>query len=184
MKKHDGALLTLALLLPIIALGATGVPVSAQTSPCIGTIGKPVSSGTQYYPSYTAGYMNYYPSNIQITVNVSANCSSINGPLTARGRLYDLWTHSYVGSANVILTPTNSTYYKGQLAFYIEPEVGGHTLVLSVSIYNYGISMGTGALIVNPPNYQGAYYDCTNPNQYNSTQYSDMNWYAYCSQLA
>jgi hypothetical protein len=179
LKTRDCTLLVLTLLLPMATLAAGG-QVSAQPSACTGTVNYPITSGPQYYPAFVPGFYSYFVSNIVMTVNVSANCASITGQLNAVGGVYDTWTHSKIGTAVTTLNSVNSTYYDGHLVFYLPPTVKEHTMLLTVSIYNYnggygnysgqdGTLMGRGTIVINPSPYQPAYYDCNHPSYYNST---------------
>ena len=99
----------------------------------------------------------YSYSNIPIVVPVSATCTTYYGSqLYATGNAYDATSNAGLGSVSTVLQSVNSgSIFNGQLGFNLPPSTQGHTVQLSVSIYNgqYGnlitatsetIQVGTG----------------------------------------
>ena len=97
----------------------------------------PVSADTcSIQPSILA----YYTSGV--VVPVSATCSFVGGQLYAVGNAIDTSTNAHVGSVDSALSSAYETnIYTGQLAFNLPPEITGHTLQISISIYS-GIYSG------------------------------------------
>jgi hypothetical protein len=158
-KTCNYAVLLSILAMAIVTVGANGSLVAAD--PCIAQLSYPIMP-TAY------GY-----SNIQVIVPVSATCASISNAFTAVGDAYDTSTNTDLGSVNTLLIPVNGGSFSGQLAFSLPPVSLGHTVQISVSIYNggqtapgqYGTLLTTAseAVQLNPTNSQNVYYP---PNQY------------------
>jgi hypothetical protein len=86
--------------------------------------------------AYTAP-QNYYSSGV--IVPVSATCSFPGGQLSIVGEATDTSTNAHVGSAGAVLSAAYGiNTYTGQLVFNLPPQVIGHTLQISISIYGYG----------------------------------------------
>lgn len=130
-------------MIAIIAVGAISNPVSAD--PCLAQLN---------YPIMPTGY-SY--SNVPIVVPVSATCTTNYGSqLYATGNAYDATSNAGLGSVSTVLQSIDGgTTFNGQLGFNLPPSTQGHTVQLSVSIYNgqYGnlitaasetIQVGTG----------------------------------------
>jgi hypothetical protein len=156
-----------------MAVGVNSSPVAAD--PCIAQLN---------YPIMPTGY-SY--SNIPIVVPVSATCTTYYGSqLYATGNAYDTTSNAGLGSVSTVLQTVNSgTTFNGQLGFNLPPSTQGHTVQLSVSIYNgqYGnlitatsetIQVGTGTQQVTtttvteayPYPYQNQYLQNQYPNSY------------------
>ena len=117
-KPRGYAILGIVLIIAIIA--ANSNPVSAQ--PCEAQLGYPVTAAPQYYGS-----------NIQVTVPVSATCSIYTNQLYAVGNAYTGY-NSNLGTANTVLYATYGNSFSGQLQFTL--PVSTQTVQFSVSIYN------------------------------------------------
>jgi len=91
--------------------------------------------------AYVAPYYDYNY-NSGVIVPVSATCSFVGGQLYAVGDATDASTNAHVASANTVLfSATGTTIYTGQLVFRrlgpnSDPQIIGHTLRVSISIYN------------------------------------------------
>ena len=125
-KTCTGAILVLALTIAIVAAVANISPVSADQC-----------SAQLSYPAMPTSYYNSY-SNVGITVPVSVSCSYISSPLYAVGTAYDSSDNSNVGTANAVLSSSYGGVFNGQLVFNLPASVQGHTVQVSVSIYNNG----------------------------------------------
>ena len=119
-KTRNFAILGIVLIIAIIAVGANSNPVLAQ--PCTAQLGYPVTAAPQYYGS-----------NVQVTVPVSATCSIYTSQLYAVGTAYTGY-NSEIGTANTVLSPVYVNGFSGQLQFNIPTSV--QTVQFSVSIYN------------------------------------------------
>jgi hypothetical protein len=128
-KTCTGATLVLALTIAIVAAVANISPVMADQ--CSAQLSYPVMP-TSYYNSY---------STVSITVPVSVSCAYISSPLYAVGTAYDSTDNSNVGTANAVLSPSYGGVFNGQLVFGLQPSVQGHTVQVSVSIYNNGYNV-------------------------------------------
>jgi len=132
-KSRNYAILGIVLIIAIIAVGANSNLVSAD--PCIAQLN---------YPVMPTGY-SY--SNIQVVVPMSATCSTYYGSqLYATGNAYDVTSNTGLGSVSTVLqSPDGGTTFNGQLGFNLPPSTQGHTVQLSVSIYNgqYGNQITT-----------------------------------------
>jgi hypothetical protein len=162
-------MLVLVLMVAIAAVGASGTLVSAD--PCIAQLS---------YPIMPTAYS--YNSNVQVIVPVSATCTSIGTAFTAVGDAYDTSGNADLGSVNTLLSPVNGATFSGQLVFNLPPTSLGHTVQVSVSIYNggqtapgqYGTLLTTASetVQVNPTNYNGySQYSNTPYNNYPPSQY-------------
>jgi len=178
LRPRYGVLVVLAMLFPLAA-AATSAPVLAQYA-CTGQVSYPTMSALQYSSSVYYGSNNYYGSNgVAMTMNVSVNCP-LTGQVSAVGYAHDSSTNTDLGSTNAILTEINGGYFNGQLVFYLPPSVQGHTLTITVSIYNnngvYGYAyngqrLGTATITINV----GYYYQSSYPNSYSN--YYDQVYY-------
>jgi len=119
-KARNFTLLGIVLIIAIIAVGANSNTVLAQ--PCNAQLGYPVTAAPQYYGS-----------NVQVTVPVSAACSVYTGQLYAVGTAYTGY-NSEVGTANTVLSAVYGYGFSGQLQFSFPVSV--QTVQFSVSIYN------------------------------------------------
>jgi len=127
----------------IIAIGVNSSPVAAD--PCLAQLNYPVMSTVYSY------------SNVPLVVPVSATCTTYYGSqLYATGNAYDATSNTGLGSVSTVLQSVDGgSTFTGQLGFNLPPTTQGHTVQLSVSIYNgqYGnlitatsetIQVGTG----------------------------------------
>jgi len=107
-----------------MAVGVNTSSVSAD--PCIAQMNYPIMSTAYSY------------SNIPIVVPVSATCTTYYGSqLYATGNAYDVTSNTGLGSVSTVLQlPDGGTTFNGQLGFNLPPSTQGHTVQLSVSIYN------------------------------------------------
>jgi hypothetical protein len=119
-KTRKFALLGIVLIVAILAFGANSNAVLAQ--PCTAQLGYPVTAAPQYYGS-----------NVQVTVAVSATCSIYTNQLYAVGTAYTGY-NSEVGTANTVLSAVYGNSFSGQLQFSL--PVSAQTVQFSVSIYN------------------------------------------------
>ena len=132
----------------------------------------------------------YSNSNVPIVVPMSATCTTYYGSqLYATGNAYDATSNAGLGSVSTVLQSVNGgTTFNGQLGFNLPPSTQGHTVQISVSIYNsqYGnlitatsetIQVGTGSQQVSTTTVTQA-YPYPYQNQYPS-QYPYQNPYPY-----
>lgn len=138
MKASTYAVLLLALSLGVVAVVVNSEAVLADS--CTGQLGYPIVP-TIY--SYT---------NVPIVVPVSATCSTYySSQLYATGSALDVTSNIGVGSASTFLQPVSGgTIFNGQLGFNLPPSVQGHSVQISVSIYNsqYGSLITTSSEII------------------------------------
>jgi hypothetical protein len=157
LKKCNYALLIIALTVGIVAVATNGSLVLAD--PCTAQLGYPVMAAQQYYGS-----------NVQVTVPVSATCSFYAGQLYAVGTAYDATYNSNVGTANTTLNAIyGGSSFSGQLQFNLPISTQTHSVQFSVSIYNaqtgynqpyYGgapLAITSETFVVSPSNYQSSY---------------------------
>jgi hypothetical protein len=143
MKSRNYALLAIVLIIAVIAVGANSNPVAADL--CLAQLNYPIMPTAYSY------------SNVPIVVPTSATCSTYYGSqLYATGNAYDTTSGAGLGSVSTVLQSTDGgTTFNGQLSFNLPPSTQGHTVQISVSIYNgqYGnqitatsetIQVGTG----------------------------------------
>jgi hypothetical protein len=169
-KTRNYAILTVVLIIAIIAVGANSTQVSAD--PCLAQLN---------YPIMPVVYSN---SNVPIVVPLSATCSTFYGSqLYATGN-----ANAGLGSVSTILQSVNGgTTFNGQLGFNLPPATQGHTVQISVSIYNsqYGnlitatsetFQVGTGSQQVSTTTVTQA-YPYPYQNQAYPTQYPYQNAY-------
>jgi len=124
MRTCNFRILLLVLIMAAVALGNN--PVSAD--PCAITLSTSALMAQNY---------NYYNSYIGVITPVSATCSFVGGQLYAVGDATDTSTNSHVASANTALVSGYGvSTYTGQLVFSLPSTVIGHSLQISVSIYN------------------------------------------------
>ena len=175
-KTRNYAILTVVLIIAIIAVGANSTQVSAD--PCLAQLN---------YPIMPVVYSN---SNVPIVVPLSATCSTFYGSqLYATGNAYDATSNAGLGSVSTILQSVDGgTTFNGQLGFNLPPATQGHTVQISVSIYNsqYGnlitatsetFQVGAGGQQVSTTTVTQAYpYQNQYPNQ-SPTQYPTQNPY-------
>jgi len=121
VKMRNFAFTVTVMLFMTAAIATSNSQVFAQ-SPCVAQVNYPVISAD-------------YSPNIGMTVPVTATCS-YNGQLFAVGDAYDTTTNTDLGSANTGLSSTGGGSFNGQLNFYLPTTVQGHTIQISVSIYN------------------------------------------------
>ncbi|HYW00960.1 MAG TPA: hypothetical protein VE862_05785 [Candidatus Acidoferrum sp.] len=121
MKTQNFALIVFAFFLVMATFATSNGQVFAQ-SPCVAQVSYPAIS-------------SYYNPNIEMTVPVSATCS-YSGQLFAAGDAYDTTTNTDLGSINTGLSSTGSGNFNGQLNFFLPTTIQGHTIQISVSIYN------------------------------------------------
>ena len=97
--------------------------------------------------AYITPNYNYYTSGV--IVPVSATCSFVGGQLYAVGTAIDTSTNARVGTAPVgrLYSAIGTNIYAGQLMFSLPPQVTGHALQISISIYSevYGVYNGYGS---------------------------------------
>ena len=117
-KPRNYAILGIVLIIAIIAVNNN--PVWAQ--PCTAQLGYPATAAPQYYGS-----------NVQVTVPVSATCSIYTSQLYAVGTAYTGY-NSEIGTANTVLSATYGNSFSGQLQFSLPVSV--QTVQFSVAIYN------------------------------------------------
>ena len=147
--------LLLALIIGVVAVATNSNFVSAD--PCAAQLGSPTVSMQQYYGS-----------NLQVTVPLSATCSFYTGQLYAAGTAYDTTYNSNIGTANSALSTTyGSNSFGGQLQFNLPTSAMSHSVQLSVSIYSgqtgyyqqysgYPLTTTSATYIVGP-SYQNSY---------------------------
>jgi hypothetical protein len=123
---------------------------------------------------------------------MSATCTTYYGSqLYATGNAYDATSNAGLGSVSTVLQSVNSgTTFNGQLGFNLPPSTQGHTVQISVSIYNgqYGnlitatsetIQVGSGVQQVSTTTVTQAYpYQNQYATQY-PTQYPYQSAYPY-----
>lgn len=82
--------------------------------------------------------VSYTYSNVPIVVPVSASCTTFYGSqLYATGTAYDINTGTGLGSVSSTLDTVNGgTVFNGQLGFNLPPTTQGHSIQISVQIYN------------------------------------------------
>ena len=142
--------------------------------------------------AYTAP-QNYYTS--EVVVPVSATCSFHGGQLSIVGEATDASTNAHLGSAGAVLSAAYGiNIYTGQLVFNLPPQVTGHTLQISISIFGgiyNGFSNGSPlttsveTVQVNPSsnyfNYANCYYNTNcgfnSPSNNNQLQCPSLSMY-------
>jgi len=122
-KTSNYATLALVLIVAVLATAANTNPVAAD--PC---------SAQLYSPNISSQYYSY--SNVAVSVQVSVYCSFSWSPLYAVGTAYDSTFNSNVGTANAVLNSFNGGTFNGQLDFSLPSSVQGHSVEISVSVYN------------------------------------------------
>ena len=123
-KKRNYAILAIVLIIAIFAVGVNSGPVAADS--CTAQLNYPIMPTAYTY------------SNIQIVVPMSATCTTNYGSqLYATGNAYDSTSNTGLGSVSTVLQSTDGgTTFNGQLGFNLPTSTQGHTVQLSVSIYN------------------------------------------------
>ena len=137
MERKFAKTCTYALLITILAAGVVATATNnsfALAQSCSAQLGSPNVYAQQYY----------YGGIFQVTLPVSATCSSYTGQLYATGTAYD--NGANVGTANTILSPTyGSNGFTGQLSFTLPTSAQYNSVQFSVSIYStqngYGDSL-------------------------------------------
>jgi len=120
-KTCSYALLTAILVTGMVAIATNNSFVLAQ--PCSAQLGSPNV------------YAQQYESEFEVTVPVSAACSSYTGPLYAIGTAYD--NDANIGTTNTLLNPTyDGSGFSGQLSFTLPISIQYDSLQLSASIYS------------------------------------------------
>jgi hypothetical protein len=124
MKTGNYVIVLLALTIAIAAIATSSNPVAADS--CIAQLSYPVMPAVYTY------------SNIPIIVPVSATCTTYySSQLYATGNAYDATSSTNLGSVSTILTSVSGgTIFNGQLGFNLPPTTQGHSVQISVSIYN------------------------------------------------
>jgi hypothetical protein len=125
LKKRDYP--TLALLIVIIIIVAVSLSASlVSADPCLAQLN---------YPIMPVVYSN---SNVPIVVPVSVSCTTYYGSqLYVTGKAYDTSSNIGLGSVSSTLQSVNGgTTFNGQLGFNLPPSTQGHSVQVSVSIYN------------------------------------------------
>jgi len=164
----------LLLVLIMAAVGVSSSPVSADS--CAAIIGFSIATAN---PPNT---------NIGLIVPVLAKCSFNSGQLYAIGAIHDWTANTTLSSVNTALaTGYGISAYTGQLVFNLSPNAVGHTLQISVNIYNGqnngqpGSSLATTSEIVpanantNYVNFSGCYYTGACNTMYNYCQSPGIN---------
>ena len=136
--------------------------------------------------AYTASQYNYYTSGVVVPVSVT--CLFVGGQLYAVGTAIDTSTNARVGSVGAALSSAYGTnIYTGRLVFSVPPQVTGHALQVSISIYfgtyngyTNGSPLATSVetMQVNSNNYYFNYANCyynsncgfNSPGNYNQLQ--------------
>src|SRR5208283_745334 len=182
MKTRNFALIAFTIFLVMATFATSNSQVFAQ-SPCVAQVSYPAIS-------------SYYNPNIGMTVPVSATCS-YSGQLFAVGDAYDTTTNTDLGSVNTGLTSAGSGNFNGQLNFFLPTTIQGHTIQISVSIYNTAFgNNGSSPLATTSQtvtidgggynqNYQNSYscqpgYSYVGGNCYPHNYNNYNNYYAYC----
>ena len=142
----------------MLAVGVAVLAVNASVvlaQPCQAQLGSPNLS------------QQYYGSTFQVTVPVSASCSSYEGQLYVAGTAYDTTYNTNIGTANTVLTSTYAGYgYTGQLTFTLPISEQSQPVQFSVSVYGtqngyyggpYGglLAQTLATFTVGPSYYQG-----------------------------
>ena len=109
---------------------------------------------------YSPPNSSFYSGNLVVVVPVVAKCTFTSSQLYAAGYLYDTSTNTGMGESKIILiAPNGGTTYGGQIDFILSPNVQGHTLQITVSIYRdqqYASQIATAAQTVQV--YPSSYY--------------------------
>jgi hypothetical protein len=157
MRRCGHAVVALALLLGVIMVAGNSSSVAADS--CVAQLSNSSLAITQYYDS-----------NGQIVVPVSATCAFSGYQLYAEGNIYDVSTNSNLTSTSTILTSINGgNVFNGQLIFNLPPLSQNDVLQISVSIYSNGFNDSlltsvsqtvqvVGANYYTPPAYPGNYW--------------------------
>ena len=106
-----------------------------------------------------------YNSYVQLLVPVSATCSFSPNQLYVVGNAYDQTSNTNLGSANTVLNPTGGNVFSGQLIFNLPSYAQGHTVQVTISIYNTGLNgaiLTTAAQTFQVPNATSSYYPGNN----------------------
>jgi hypothetical protein len=124
LQTRNYAIILVAVAITIVALNANTGFVFAD--PCMATLNYPIMP------------MVYSNSNVPVVVAVSATCTTYYGnQLYATGSAFDATSDAELGSVSTVLQSVNGgTVFNGQLGFNLPPSTQGHTVQVSVSIYN------------------------------------------------
>ena len=124
LRKRNYAIMLLAVTITIVAVGLNSDLVSAD--PCLVQLNYPIMP------------MVYSYSNVPIVVPVSATCTTYYGSqLYATGNAFDATSNAGLGSVSTVLQSVNGgTTFNGQLGFNLPPSTQGHSVQVTVSIYN------------------------------------------------
>ena len=133
MKTCNYLTAFLAISLVVAAITASSGLVSADT--CAAQLTYPIMP------------VMYTSSNVPLVVPISASCTTFYGDqLYATGTAYDTNVGTSFGSVNAVLDSVNGgTVFSGQLGFDLPPTSQGHSVQISVSVYNgqYGTLITT-----------------------------------------
>lgn len=135
-KMRNCVILGIVLVVAILALGLNSSQVSAD--PCLATLN---------YPNIPTVYSN---SNAPIIVPMSATCTTNYGSqLYATANAYDATSNAGLGSVSTVLRSVDGgTTFNGQVGFNLPSSTQGHTVQISVSIFNgQGVNGQGGDLI-------------------------------------
>lgn len=124
MKTRNYVIALLVLVTAMAAIETNTSLVSADT--CVAQLTYPIMPVLYTY------------SNVPIVVPVSASCTTYYGSqLYATGTAYDMNVGAGLGSVSTVMDSVNGgTVFNGQLGFNLPPSTQGHSLQISVSIYN------------------------------------------------
>jgi hypothetical protein len=123
MKTRISVLALLAIAMTTLIVGASSSLVWAD--PCTATLS---------YPVMPVVYSN---SNVPIVVPISATCTTNYSQLYATGNAYDATANTSLGSASTVLMSVNGgTEFNGQLGFNLPSSTEGHSIQISLSIYD------------------------------------------------
>ena len=127
--RNSGILLLTFLLIAAVSVVVTVNPVQATS--CTASLGSLV----------TGDYFKY--NSIAIVVPVTAQCSFTGGSLYANGIAYQEPAHTYLTNATaVMLSPTGSNTYYGQLVFTQPMSEQWHEVQVTVTVFNAQSGIG------------------------------------------
>ena len=115
-------LLAISMTMIIVGIGNN----LAFADPCTATLS---------YPVIPVVYSN---ANVPIVVPISASCTTYySNQLYATGNAYDATANVGLGTATTLLTSVNGGIeFNGQIGFNLPPTAQGHSVQISVSLYN------------------------------------------------
>jgi len=124
LRTRNYAIMLLAVTIAIVAVSVNSNLVSAD--PCLAQLNYPIMPVVYSY------------ANVPIVVPVSATCTTYYGSqIYATGNAYDATSNVGLGSVSTVLQSVNGgTTFNGQLGFNLPPSTQGHSVQVSVSIYN------------------------------------------------